>query len=373
MADARVVKHAKILVNYSLRIKKGDYLLIQGSDVATELIREVYREAIKQGAHVDVMTKIPGVDEIFYKEASEEQLEFVSPFEEFMSKHYDAMLTIMGGHNTKTLTNIDSEKIQKRSIARREVWVRFINRMEKDLRWCGTAHPTYSGAQDANMSLEDYEDFVYGACLIEEEDPVSKWREQSVKQEKICSYLNTKKTLHIKSKDTDLRMKIEGRKWINCDGMLNFPDGEVYTTPLEDSVEGTIRFSYPGIFRGREIEDITLEFKNGKVVNASAVKGEDLLKSLIETDEGAKILGEIAIGTNYGIDTFTKNMLFDEKIGGTIHAALGSAPKNTGGKNESGIHWDLLCDLKVGGEIYADDELIYKDGKFVAKIEKLKQ
>jgi aminopeptidase len=152
---------------------------------------------------------------------------------------------------------------------------------------------------------------------------------------------------------------------MNCDCKLNVPDGEVFTTPIENSVEGHIRFSYPGIFNSKEIEDIRLEFKEGKVVKASAAKGEDLLLALLDTDEGARILGEFAIGTNYGIQKFTKNMLFDEKIGGTIHAAIGAVPMETGGTNQSGIHWDMLCNMREGGEIYADGELIYKDGRFI--------
>lgn len=188
------------------------------------------------------------------------------------------------------------------------------------------------------------------------------------KAAKIVDYLNTKKKLQIIAQNTDLKMSLEGRTWINCDGKSNFPDGEVFTAPLEDSVEGEIRFSFPGIYAGKEIEDIRLEFKGGQVVNASAAKGEELLNSLLNTDEGAKRIGEIAIGTNYNIQRFTKNMLFDEKIGGTVHAALGEAIAGTGGKNSSGIHWDLLCDLKAGGKIYADGELFYENGYFIQEI-----
>lgn len=366
MADERIKKLAKLLVNYSLEIKKGEYILIEGYDITQPLIKEVYREALRNGAHVDIQVFLQDVNEIFYKEATNEQLEFITPYEKFMAENYDANLTIWGEYNEKKLSNIDPKKIQKRRGARKELYSRMFNRMgEGDLRWCGTLFPTNASAQEANMSLEDYEEFVYGAMLLDKEDPISEWKRISKEQGKICEYLNSKKTLHIKSKDTDLKMSIEGRKWINCDGRQNFPDGEVFTTPIEDTVEGYIRFSYPGIYMGKEIEDIRLEFKNGKVVKASAVKGEDLLHALLDTDEGSRFLGEIAIGTNYGIQKFTKNMLFDEKMGGTVHAALGAAPKESRGKNESGIHWDILCDMKDGGEIYADGELFYKNGKFV--------
>jgi aminopeptidase len=229
---------------------------------------------------------------------------------------------------------------------------------------------TKNGEDDTNViravrDIEEYEEFVYGAILLDRDDPVAEWRAISQKQDEICRYLESKKSLHVISKDTDLRMSIEGRKWINCDCKMNVPDGEVFTTPIENSVEGYIRFSYPGIFNGKEIEDIKLEFKEGKVVKATAAKGEDLLSALLDIDAGARTLGEFAIGTNYGIQKFTKNMLFDEKIGGTIHAAIGAVPAETGGTNQSGIHWDMLCNMSDGGEIYADGELIYKDGKFI--------
>ncbi|MDF2673755.1 MAG: peptidase, partial [Clostridiales bacterium] len=366
MADQRVVKMAKLLVDYSLNVEKGDYLSIEASDVSAPLIREVYREAIRKGSYVDVNVNLPGISEIFYKEASDEQLTYVKPINKFAVENYTKILSIWGGHNLKTLSNVDPTKMQKRSTANREINIKFMEKMMKgELGWCGTQFPTHSDAQEANMSLEEYEDFVYGAILLDREDPVAEWRAISKRQDDICKYLEGKKNIHVISKDTDLRMRVEGRRWINCDCKLNVPDGEVFTTPIENSVEGHIRFSYPGIYNGKEIEDIRLEFKEGKVVNASAAKGDDLLLALLDTDEGSRILGEFAIGTNYGIQKFTKNMLFDEKIGGTIHAAIGSVPMATGGTNQSGIHWDMLCNMKDGGEIYADGELIYKDGRFV--------
>lgn len=366
MADQRVEKLAKLLVNYSLKIKKDDYLRIAGSDLAQPLIREVYREAIRKGAYVDIETEIPGLKEIFFKESSDEQLQHVSPLRKFVAENYDAQLSIWGGHNERALSNIKPIKIQKNRTAHRHINMKLIDRIaEGTLRWCGTQFPTQASAQEANMSLEEYEDFVYQAGRLEQDDPISEWLQMSKKQQKICDYLNSKSSLHIISKDTDLKMSIQGRKWINCDGQENFPDGEIFTGPIEDSVEGKIRFSYPGIYMGREIEDICLEFKAGKVVKATASKGEELLVALLNTDEGAKRLGEIAIGTNYGIQRFTKNMLFDEKIGGTVHAAIGAALKESGGENESGIHWDMLCDMKNGGRIYADEQLFYQDGKFL--------
>lgn len=264
------------------------------------------------------------------------------------------------------LTNVDASKMKLRSRGRRELIDIFERRMASgELKWCGTLYPTQANAQEASMSLEEYEDFVYGAGYIDTENPIEKWQEVKKEQDRICKILDTKKELRIVSKDTDIKMSIEGRKWVNCCGDQNFPDGEVFTSPVEDSVEGYIRFSFPGIYAGREIEDIRLRFEKGKVVEATAAKGEDLLLQLLDTDEGARFLGEVAVGTNYGIKRFTKNMLFDEKIGGTVHLAIGRGFPEAGSKNSSAIHWDMLCDMREGGEIYADGELIYKDGKFL--------
>jgi aminopeptidase len=236
------------------------------------------------------------------------------------------------------------------------------------LRWCGTQYPTYSDAQEAAMSLSDYEDFVYGAGLLDTENPVAEWKKISAQQERWVKYLDTKKELHILSEGTDIRVKVNGRKWINCDGRVNFPDGEIFTSPVEDSINGFITFSFPGIYSGKEIEGIKLEIENGKVIKAAAQKGEDLLQALLATDEGSSFFGEVAIGTNYGIKKFTRNMLFDEKIGGTIHMAIGDSMPEAGGINRSTLHWDMLCDMRKGGKIFADGELFYENGEFISDI-----
>jgi aminopeptidase len=226
-------------------------------------------------------------------------------------------------------------------------------------------YPTEALAQEAEMSLFEYQDFVEKACFLHKKNPVEEWKELSKTQEKIVNQLNKTKKMRFIGEDTDLKLNVEGRKWINCDGHINMPDGEVFTTPVENSAEGQIRFTYPGIYLGREAEDITLSFKKGKVIKAKAEKGEDFLKEIIKADEGAKRIGEIAVGTNTSINRFTKNMLFDEKMGHCIHLALGMAPvaQETGGKNHSSIHWDILKDMRTG-EIYADNERIYQKGKF---------
>lgn len=367
MADPRIVKLAKLLVHYSLELKKGDYMLLEAYDLAAPLVREVFREAIKTGAYVDTNIFLPGITEIFYKEASNEQLQYVSPYIKFKAENYNAFLLIYGQYNFKELTNIPGDKIQTLAQATREVNLKLMRRMSdrNDLKWCGTLFPWHAGAQEAEMSTEEYEDFVYTSGNLHLDDPISAWKELSTKQERLCSLLLHKKSLRILSENTDLKMDITGRKWINCDGKENFPDGEIFTCPHIGSVEGHIKFSYPVILLGKEIDGIYIEFKEGKAVKAHADKGEDFLRSLLEIDEGARYCGEFGIGTNYSIKKFTKNILFDEKIGGTVHIATGNAFPEAGGENVSGVHVDMVCDMNKSGEIYADDELIYKHGKFI--------
>lgn len=366
MSDIKLKKYAELLVDYSLEVKKGDQVLIQGEDVSQDLIKEVYKEVLKKGAHPLVITKFGEQEELFYKYASEEQLNYSAPFTKYLMENVDASLRILGNNNTKNLASVDPEKIKKRSIAQKEISEIVMNRAaEGSLNWNICQFPTHADAQEAGMSLGDYREFVYQACHLNKKDPVAYWTEFGNELERIAKILNQKEELHFISEDTDLKCKVGGRTWVADKGKENYPGGEVFTGPIEDSVEGRIRFSFPGIYSGKEIEDIRLEFKNGKVVNASAAKGEELLHSLLETDEGARYVGEVAVGCNEGITQFSRNMLFDEKIGGTIHLALGRSYPETGGENISTIHWDMLCDMKDGGEIYADGELIYRDGKFI--------
>jgi aminopeptidase len=366
MIDKRLVKLANILTNYSLELKKNDLFVISGSEDAVPLIKEVYKQALVTGAHPHVRIYAEELDEIFYKYASEEQLKYISPLSKFEVKKISARLTILAPKNTKRLTNIDPKKQAYHRKFQQEIHQIFLNRAaKKELRWTLTQYPTNAAAQDAEMSIEEYEDFVFKAAHVYKKYPIEYWKNVSKQQEKISKMLQSKKTLHILAEDTDLKLSVEGRKWVNADGHENFPDGEIFTGPVENSVNGYIRYSYPAIYSGREVEDIRLEFKNGKVVKAKAAKGEDFLKAMLNTDAGAKRIGEFAFGNNYGIQKFTKNILFDEKIGGTIHIALGSGYPETGSKNKSGIHWDMICDLRKNSEILADGELIYKNGRFI--------
>lgn len=369
MADQRLNKLAKLLVNYSTEVKPGEFVFVSSDEVASPWMVEVVKEAVKAGAHVESVLSSQEVSEIKLKYSSEEQLLQENVLFKTMLEKADVWLSAWGNRNTKTNSRIEADKLKmssKGAASWRKVYSEKMG--NGSLRWCGTQFPTYSDAQEASMSFSDYEDFVYGAGLLDAEDPVAEWKRISAEQERWVKYLDTKKGLHFISEGTDVKVNINGRKWINCDGKVNFPDGEIFTSPVEDGVDGVVTFSFPGIYMGKEIEGIVLEIEKGKVIKATAEKGEDLLKALLETDEGASRFGEVAIGTNYGIKDFTRNMLFDEKIGGTIHMAIGDSMPEAGGLNRSTLHWDMLCDMRNGGKIYADGELFYENGKFIDSI-----
>ena len=368
MRDQRLLKYAQTLVNYSLYVKPGEWVVIRGSDLAMPLIKECYREVLKAGAHPTVILTPEGISEILLKEGSDDQLQFNAPMMMTVYSQADKILNILGDHNLKSLAAVPSERIalQRRSGAPvTKIYNDRVARGEMD--WTLCLYPTASGAQEANMSLSDYEEFVFEACLLNADNPTAAWQKIHDQQESMVTYLNQKTSFHVIAKDTDLTLSTENRVWINSDGHHNFPSGEVFTAPVKESVNGTIRFTFPGIYSGQEIEDICLTFKDGRVVQASAKRGEALLHALLDTDAGSRYVGEFAIGTNYGITQFTRNMLFDEKIGGTIHLALGKSYPECGPLNDSMLHWDMLCDMKEGGEIYADGELFYQNGLFIKK------
>ncbi len=366
MADKRVENLAKLLVNYSIDVKKGQEIIISTPSAGAPLALEVYREVLNAGAHPMMMGQIDGSTELFFKNASDDQLKFISPFRKYLYKNADGFVGISASANTRAMSGVDPKKMAIASGARAELSQLVAKRSAAgEFNWVGLIYPTQAQAQEASMSLTEYEDFVYSACLADKRDPIAEWEKVKKEQDKMVRVLDRIEKLHFIGEDTDLKMSVKGRKWINCCGEKNMPDGEVFTGSVENSVEGKIRFTFPGIYMGKEIEDISLEFKKGKIVGANAEKGEDLLKSLIGVDDGSKRLGEVAIGTNKGIKKFTKSILFDEKLGGTIHMAIGMGFPETGSKNKSGVHWDIIKDMKKGGEIYGDEELIYKNGKWL--------
>jgi len=364
--DARLEKFAKLLVHYCLGVEKGETVLLRGETVAEPLIREFYAETLRAGGHPMLRLMLPGMIETFYDAASKHQLEYACPFALREIEGVDKVMSIRATDNTKALSSIDPKK---QAVARKAqtTWLQtFRNRSAAgDLRWSLTQFPCDAYAQDAEMSLPEYEDFVFRACMLHRKDPVAAWRGVHRKQAKYCKRLGQAKKLRIVREGTDLTMSVAGRTWINSDGRTNMPSGEVFTGPVEDSVEGTIRYSFPAIWSGREVTGIQLTFKQGKVVKATADKGEDFLHATLDTDPGARFVGEVAVGTNYNIQRFTKNILFDEKIGGTVHIAVGASYPQSGGKNTSSVHWDMITDMRDGGRIYADGKVIYKDGQFV--------
>ena len=362
--DSNNLKHARVLVEYCLHLGPGEHVEIAGSAATLPLMREAYSEAVKAGAYPQITLRDDSFEERLLKFGDDEQIGYVPSSDLETIKSIDALLFIWGSENTRQLSAIQADRSGKRARAWGE-WSRiYSSRVSSGrLRWCGTLYPSSAEAQQASMSLDDYREFVYGACYLDCADPVARWQEIHCEQQRYVDFLDGVHELRIVAKDTDITIGCGGRKWQNSDGRENFPSGEVFTSPIEDRVNGRIRFSYPGIFMGKEIEDIRLVFKDGVVVNAAASRGEELLRELLKI-EGADRVGEVAMGTNYNIRKFTKNMLFDEKIGGTVHLALGQGFQQAGGQNVSDIHWDMLCDMKEGGKIYADGNLIYREGKF---------
>ena len=360
-------KLAKLAVNYSVGVKKGQRVFINGPSVAEELFQAIYAEVLKAGGHPLTIVGIEGLQELLYKYGSDEQLEYVDDVKKSIIGDFDCLINIFGDYNRKKLSLVDPKKIAKSqgSPSNRELMRVYMERYAKgELNWVIVPFPCNSFAQEANMDLFSYFDFVKKALLLDKEDPVKEWTEIEKKQDKLVEILDKVEKIQVLGEDTDLTVSVKGRKWVNCCGHNNLPDGEVFTGPLEDSVNGHIRFTYPGIYGGREIENVYLEFKDGNVVKATADKAEELLQEIIAI-EGAKVLGEFAIGTNYGVTDFTKNMLFDEKMGGTMHCALGAGPPKTGSTNESAIHWDILKDMSLpGSKIIADGNVIYEEGKW---------
>ncbi|MCK5145644.1 aminopeptidase [bacterium] len=365
MYNNYIDKLAHLLVNYSVEVKTGQKIMISGSSYSEALMRSIYVEVLKAGGHPSVEMSFEDQEYLYYAHSKDHQIDYVDELQLHIYNNIDASIAVFPNMNPQALSSVDPKLKQRCTKSREKLMETVFSRWgDGSFKWVGTGFPSLALAQEAKMSMTEYKEFVYSAMRLDLDDPVLFWKDFSLEQEKICKFLNQVKHVRIVGEDTDLSYSCGGRTWVNCDGRYNFPDGEVFTGPIEDSVEGDIRFTFPGIYQGQEIEDIRLSFEKGRVVKASAKKGEELLNTILDTDEGARYVGEAAIGTNKGITRFTKNMLFDEKMGGTIHMAVGRGIPESGSKNVSAVHWDMLKDMKNGGEIYADGNLIYKDGKF---------
>ena len=366
MRDPRVTNLAQILVRYSTKVSEGETCVIVGTTVAETLVAAVYDEVLAAGGHPVVAMGFDGQSVSYYRNASDAQLEWVSPLSEWAAEEADCRIAIGADSNTRQLSQVAPERQTKRQAATRHLMETTMRRSaEGSHRWVYTLFPTNAYASDAEMSLEEFEDFYFGACLADDGDPLSAWKRQSEECHRLADWIEGRSEVRVTAPGTDIRLGIEGRTFIPCDGEHNMPDGEFFTGPIEDSVEGEVTFHLPSVIGGREVTGVRFKFEGGKIVDASAERNEDYLIKLIDTDDGARRLGELGIGTNYGIDRGTRDVLLDEKIGGTVHMAVGASYPESGGTNESAVHTDLVCDLRQGGKIEVDGEVLQEDGRFV--------
>lgn len=352
---------ARLLVRHAIRVNKGSVIKVRGTVEARPLIAAVYAELLRAGAHPRITTALPELTHLFYSLASTDQLSYLSPLDLHEARHCDGFITIKSEANTRELSNIPPDKQVLTSKAAKLLSDIII----KNDNWTLTLFPTAAYAQDADMALTEFENFVAKAMFLDTPDPVAAWQKQERWQAKLARRLQAAKTVRIVGPDTDLTLSVASRTVLNDAGHHNIPGGEIFTAPLETSANGRIRYTYPVVAYGREISDIYLEFSRGKVVKASAAKNEEFLHKMLDMDPGARYLGELGIGTNYGIQRFVRNILFDEKIGGSVHLAVGRSYPKCGGRNKSALHWDMIKDLRHGGLLYFDRTLVQRDGKFL--------
>ena len=354
-------RYAQLLVGYCTSVKPGENVLLNVESPALPLARTLTREVLKASGIPHLRVTYPELTADVLELATDAYLDAEAGLELSEIKHTAAWIRVGAPSNTRTLQGADKPKLGRLQKRLRDV---SDIRIQKT-KWCGTLFPTYAGAQDADMSLDDYERFVYGAMFLFNDDPVAEWNKLHKFQAGLIEQLSRAQKVRIQADGTDLTLNVGGRSWINSDGHRNMPSGEVFTGPLETSAEGTIRFDIPSAVQGTLVSGVELTFKEGKVVSAHADEGDDLLQAQLGTDPGARFLGELGIGTNFNIQRPTKSILFDEKIGGTVHLALGQSYRETGGTNASAIHWDLICDLRRGGTLTLDGETFQENGQFV--------
>ena len=366
--DSRIQKMAQVLIRYSTRVQRGERVLIRATSPAAQpLCQALYEEALRVGGLPVVYMHMSQEDPIAL-EATDDLalLSDVNPMLALMYEQAPVVIRIEAAENTRNRTPYPLEAQQARAKAHSSlIQIQMRREGAGDLRRCTTQFPTFAYAQMAGMSLRQHERFLYQACKAHLDDPVAAWQAVEAEQARLVEWLAGKKHVHVRGDNIDLQLSIEGRTFINACGTSNLPDGEIFTGPVEDSVNGWVRFTYPAYYQGNEVKGIELEFKDGEVVRATAESNEAFLHSMLEMDEGARRLGEFAIGTNRDIQQFTGTILFDEKIAGTVHMAVGQGYRKTGSVNRSMIHWDMICDMRQGGEIYVDETLFYRNGEFV--------
>jgi aminopeptidase len=364
--DERLARLADVLVGYSTEVRRGEEVCIEGHTPTAPLMREVYRAVVRAGGNPSARLAADDEVEALVEEGSDEQLEWVPPDVRWNLEHGDVWIALSGPENTRHLSGADPTRMTRWMKGREPYQNRYLERTARgEFRWVMCGFPTQAAAQQAGMSLSEFEEVVYRAAFLDADDPVAEWRAFGERLERLGSFLERRSELRIVAEDTDLTLGVGGRTWIRAKGQRNLPDGEVFTGPLETTVEGTIRFTFPATVRGRYAEDVWLRLEAGEVVEATAARGEGFLREMIGMDDGARRVGEFAFGLNEAVRDHTGTTLLDEKIGGTVHLALGQSIAGTGGENASALHWDMVCDLRRGGEVYADGELVYRDGAFL--------
>jgi len=373
MADSRVEKLARILVEYSAHIQKGDRVLVESEPAAEPLILALYKCILQAGGYPHVAINFggqisgSGVDTVFFEHANDDQLDYVPPFLKHAYDTFESRIRVHALPNTRALTQANPVKMSRRLRALEPILqAQFTRGGRGEFKWVTTLFPTQAYAQDAEMSLSEYEDFVYGACHagVADDNPVEYWTGMQREQQRLVDALAGHENVVVRGPNVDLTLSIKGRRFLNACGEHNMPDGEIFTGPVEDSVNGWIRFEFPAVYHGNEVQGVELRFKDGRVAEAKADKNDAFLQRTLATDAGARFLGEFAIGNNFGVQRITREILFDEKFGGTIHLALGAGYPDTGSVNKSSIHWDLICDMRRQAEITVDGSLFYKDGAF---------
>lgn len=367
MTDPRTQRLARVLVEYSTRIEPGDRVVIEADRDGEPLVRALLKEILQAGGH-PLLLPHRDFQDTFISLASPEQLAFTHPFYLLAYETFEARIRVWSERNTKALTGIDKERVKLRARAMKAVNSAQFERGGKgEFKWVTTLYPTMAYAQDAEMSLQEFEDFVFRACHVQDpqDDPVDYWQRVEKEQAYIADALRGHDQVTLKGSNCDLTLSVKGRPFLNSCGRFNMPDGEVYTAPIEETAQGWVYFEIPSILQGNEVQGIRLEFEAGMVVDARADKNQDFLEKVLETDAGARYIGEFAFGLNQGIQRPVRNILFDEKIGGTFHLALGAGYPESGSKNHSAIHWDMICDMRSDGEIAIDGEVIFREGKFI--------
>lgn len=366
--DHRVQQLARVLINYSTAVKPGERVLIRSTSPAGEpLCQALYEEAYRAGGLPFVYIHMSQEDPLALASGADlKQLGTVNPMLKLMYDEAEVIIRIEAEENSRDRSRYPLDLQRARVNARNElISIQMKREAAKTLRRCTTQFPTFGYAQNAGMSLGQYADFLFGACKADHDDPIAIWKQVYASHERLIDWLKGKKRVQVRGDHIDLEMSIEGRVFKNAGGKENMPDGEIFTGPVEDSVNGWVHFTYPAYYVGNEVKGVELEFKDGLVVKAVSETNEGFLTSTLDTDAGSRRLGEFAIGTNRDIQEFTGSILFDEKIGGTVHMAVGQGYAETGSVNQSLVHWDMICDMRQGGEILVDGTLFYKNGEFM--------